>query len=154
MNRWIKSVLLSPIFLTLLSVGALALWVSGISITGNVASFGGGTQPELITNTSNIVVNSEYSNIYNNPDGAVNMDFQCSVSGLISSDSRCRIENGKDYHMEISFDGGSTYSDCSDPVASVMSSGENRIFYRVVSDQYACPLAEGASFALTGTLAG
>ena len=132
-------------FLTaaMLSAGGLALWISGWSITGNMAVSGGSqpaNQESVITfsgSTGDIVANSTYSNA----DGIQNLTFSCSDSHVVSTAGNCQYQGlGKDITAIYVSQDGSNWLDCADTPNVQIHSGANPFYFKAVIDSHSCPL--------------
>lgn len=142
MNRK-KTIIAFLLSSVLLSASGLALWISGWSITGNMA-ISGGTQPanqeSAITfsgSTGDVIANTTYQNT----DGTQNLTFICSDANVVSTASNCQYQGlGKDINAVYVSQDGSNWLDCTTNPNFQIVSGANTFYFKAVIDVHSCPL--------------
>lgn len=145
----ISSIPLSMLVLGLMSTVAVALWLSGISITGQmVGSSGSSPDSVYIVQDASITNDSVhyYEANYFNDNGEVDMVLTGSMD-LVSENDNCVLDEN-DYVLEIMTDG--VWTDAATGGTITLSGGDNPIEYRIVPHANRCPAT--GTYSVTGVI--
>lgn len=151
MRKILTSALLT---LALLSAVGVALYLAGVSISGNMTATGGSSPDSLVISNDVMITSTTpqtFQEEYFNSDGTVVMTFVCSKT-LVSGDANCNIDPNADYLIEI-WDGADWLNcNATDNPTQTINSGNNMIEYRVVPHENRCPLTSGSAYEILGTV--
>jgi len=125
----------------LLSSGALALWIYGMSISGLFTATSGTYEVTefnwdiSVLNDGNV---SKYF-IYANPDGVRSISLSLDDSAIVSSNGNCTYEHGKDFKMYIT-DQTTEYELTDSSWSTTLVTGDTNYTLTVVPHTNRCPL--------------
>ena len=142
-------------FLVAISSVAVALWISGMQISGSIVSTAG-TQPDLVSFVEDLNLtgaNYTFNKTYNNPNGEVTMTFSQDVSGINSTSANCVFEEDKDLLLGVlSHMNGDTdfYPVSTNPTVDLVA-GDNVLTFRASPHENRCGL--NGSYEINGVIA-
>lgn len=139
-----------PFLIAVAGVG-VALWVSGLYISGSFTATSG-TQPTQVSFTEDIAltgVDYLWNETFNNPDGDVVMTFTQDVSGVNSTDANCNYEEDVDFVLSVH--NGAIFRPLSESPTVDLSNGDNELQFKASPHTNRCAL--NGSYSITGTVA-